>query len=320
MALVTLIGGTYMAVRLELYRVFLEVAKQGNISAAAQNLFISQSAVSQSVKQLEEQLQVRLFSRSTRGVSLTSEGKLLLEYVSHALGLLQSGEEKIAASRQLLTGELIIGASDTVTKTYLLSRLEAFHKDYPDIRIRILNGTTSMVLDYLHAGQVDIAFASEAPDETVYSVRHCVDTHTIFVAAPDYLEFDKVYTMEEIAALPLILLERKASSRVYVERYFQDHGVQIHPEIELGSHNLLISLARIGLGVACVTEEFSLSGLSRGVIVPLKTDFEIPPRAVTMCTLQGVTPTSAANRFMDFITETNRMAYDPGHSYHFTNS
>ncbi len=309
-----------MAVRLELYRVFLEVAKQGNISAAAQNLFISQSAVSQSVKQLEEQLQVRLFSRSTRGVSLTSEGKLLLEYVSHALGLLQSGEEKIAASRQLLTGELIIGASDTVTKTYLLSRLEAFHKDYPDIRIRILNGTTSMVLDYLHAGQVDIAFASEAPDETVYSVRHCVDTHTIFVAAPDYLEFDKVYTMEEIAALPLILLERKASSRVYVERYFQDHGVQIHPEIELGSHNLLISLARIGLGVACVTEEFSLSGLSRGVIVPLKTDFEIPPRAVTMCTLQGVTPTSAANRFMEFITETNRMAYDPGHSYHFTNS
>ena len=309
-----------MAVRLELYRVFLEVAKQGNISAAAQNLFISQSAVSQSVKQLEEQLQVRLFSRSTRGVSLTSEGKLLLEYVSHALGLLQSGEEKIAASRQLLTGELIISASDTVTKTYLLSRLEAFHKDYPDIRIRILNGTTSMVLDYLHAGQVDIAFASEAPDETVYSVRHCVDTHTIFVAAPDYLEFDKVYTMEEIAALPLILLERKASSRVYVERYFQEHGVQIHPEIELGSHNLLISLARIGLGVACVTEEFSLSGLSRGVIVPLKTDFEIPPRAVTMCTLQGVTPTSAANRFMDFITETNRMAYDPGHSYHFTNT
>ena len=309
-----------MAVRLELYRVFLEVAKQGNISAAAQNLFISQSAVSQSVKQLEEQLQVRLFSRSTRGVSLTSEGKLLLEYVSHALGLLQSGEEKIAASRQLLTGELIIGASDTVTKTYLLSRLEAFHKDYPDIRIRILNGTTSMVLDYLHAGQVDIAFASEAPDETVYSVRHCVDTHTIFVAAPDYLEFDKVYTMEEIAALPLILLERKASSRVYLERYFQERGIQIHPEIELGSHNLLISLAHIGLGVACVTEEFSLSGLSRGVIVPLKTDFEIPPRAVTMCTLQGVTPTSAANRFMDFITETNRMAYDPGHSYHFTNS
>ena len=96
-----------MAVKLELYRVFHEVARMGNISAAAQNLFISQSAVSQSIKQLEEQLQVRLFSRSTKGVYLTSEGKLLQEYISHALGLIQSGEEKLAQSRQLLTGELI---------------------------------------------------------------------------------------------------------------------------------------------------------------------------------------------------------------------
>lgn len=167
-----------MAVKLELYRVFHEVARMGNISAAAQNLFISQSAVSQSIKQLEEQLQVRLFSRSTKGVYLTSEGKLLQEYISHALGLIQSGEEKLAQSRQLLTGELIIGASDTVTKTYLLSRLEAFHRDYPDIRIRILNGTSHMVLDYLHAGQVDIAFASDDQDPAVYDVRHCVDTHT----------------------------------------------------------------------------------------------------------------------------------------------
>ena len=277
-----------MAVRLELYRVFHEVARMGNISAAAQNLFISQSAVSQSIKQLEEQLQVRLFSRSTKGVYLTSEGKLLQEYISHALGLIQSGEEKLAQSRQLLTGELIIGASDTVTKTYLLSRL-------------------------------DIAFASDDQDPAVYDVRHCVDTHTIFVAAPDYpCDFTHAYSMEEIAAFPLILLERKASSRLYLEQYFQQHGVTIQPEIELGSHNLLISLARIGLGVACVTEEFSQSGLGRGVILPLRTDFSIPPRAVTMCTLQGVTPTSAAKRFMDFISESNKMAYDPGHSYHFT--
>ena len=206
-----------MAVKLELYRVFQEVAKMGNISAAAQNLYISQSAVSQSIKQLEEQLQVRLFSRSTRGVMLTSEGRTLLEYVTRALGLIQNGEEKLAQSRQLLTGELIIGASDTVTKTYLVSRLEAFHKAYPDIRIRILNGTSRMVLDYLRGGQVDIAFASEEQDAEVYCVRHCVDTHTIFVAAPDYdCDFDHPYTVQEIAEFPLILLERKASSPIFV--------------------------------------------------------------------------------------------------------
>ena len=302
-----------MAVKLELYRVFQEVARMGNISAAAQNLYISQSAVSQSIKQLEEQLQVRLFSRSTRGVVLTSEGKMLLDYVS-------CGEEKLAQSRQLLTGELIIGASDTVTKTYLVSRLEAFHQNYPAIQIRILNGTSQMVLDYLHAGQVDIAFASEPKDKDAYSIRHCFDTHQIFVAAPNYdCDFDHAHTLEEIAAFPLILLERKASSRAYVEQYFQQHGVSLKPEIELGSHNLLISLARIGLGVACVTEEFSQSGLGRGVILPVRTAFEIPPRSVCMCTLRDVSPTSAANRFMDFISESDKMTYDIGHSYHFTN-
>jgi len=308
-----------MSIKLELYRVFQTVARNGNISLAAQELFIWQSAVSQSIKQLEDQLQVRLFSRSTRGVVLTTEGQTLLEYVNRALGLIQSGEEKIALTNNLMAGELIIGASDTVTKTYLISRLEAFHRQYPDIKMRILNGTGSMLLNALHAGQIDIAFATRPEDESPYCIRHCFDTHQVFVAAPDYIcDFEHIYTMAEIAEFPLILLERKATSRVYVEQYFAQRGIQIQPEIELGSHNLLISLARIGLGIACVTEEFSWSGLDRKVILPLKTDFEIPPRAVTMCTLNGVTPSAAANRFMDFISESNNISYDLEHSYHFT--
>ena len=293
-----------MAVKLELYRVFQEVARMGNISAAAQNLFISQSAVSQSIKQLEEQLQVRLFSRSTRGVVLTSEGKMLLDYVSHGLGLIQCGEEKLAQSRQLLTGELIIGASDTVTKTYLVSRLEAFHQNYPAIQIRILNGTSQMVLDYLHAGQVDIAFASEPKDKDAYSVRHCFDTHQLFVAAPNYdCDFDHVHSMEEIAAFPLILLERKASSRLYLERFFLQNGLKLNPEIELGARSLLVDLAAIGFGVAGVTEEFVRKELDSGRLKKLKTSFEIPARSVDMCLLSDVPQSAAAERFTDFVKD-----------------
>lgn len=307
-----------MAVKLDYYRTFLEVAKTGSLSRAAENLYVSQSAVSQTIRLLEEQLQVRLYTRSRSGVQLTAEGKLLLDYVTHALGMLRSGEEKLAQMRTLQTGELTIGASDTVTKTYLLSRIEAFHKAYPGIHIRVRTGTSNKVLDYLHSGTVDLAFASEPRNAEVYHLRHCIDTHTIFVAAPSFLpDMTHEFSMEEIAGLPLILLERHASSRVYVEQYFQQHGLHIAPEIELGSHNLLIALARIGLGVAAVTEEFSQSGLGRGVIVPLKTSFCIPPRAVYMCTLRSVTPTAAAECFMGFISESNQMSYDDGHSYHF---
>ena len=293
-----------MAVKLELYRVFHEVARMGNISAAAQNLFISQSAVSQSIKQLEEQLQVRLFSRSTKGVYLTSEGKLLQEYISHALGLIQSGEEKLAQSRQLLTGELIIGASDTVTKTYLLSRLEAFHRDYPDIRIRILNGTSHMVLNYLHAGQVDIAFASTPQEAASLETFPCLTTHSIFVAGAEYpCDFDHVYSLEEIAQFPLILLERKASSRLFLEKYFLQNGLHLHPEIELGARSLLVDLAAIGFGVAGVTEEFVHRELDSGRLRKLRTSFDIPARSVDLCVLRDVPLTSAAQRFSDFIRE-----------------
>ena len=88
------------------------MAETGNISAAAKNLYISQSAVSQSVKQLETALQARLFARSPRGVTLTGEGQMLYQYVRNALGLLATGEDKLSQAQQLLRlGELVLAGS-----------------------------------------------------------------------------------------------------------------------------------------------------------------------------------------------------------------
>ena len=296
-----------MSIKLELYRVFKEVAAQRSISAAANSLYLSQSAVSQSIKQLETQLQVRLFSRSPRGVQLTREGAMLYDYVRQAMGLLEHGEQKLALSRDLLLGELVIGANDTVTRTYLLPRLEAFHKTYPDISLKILNGTSQMVLDMLCRGQADVAFASLPPDGSPFALHHCFDTHTMFVASPQYpCSFSHVYTPAELAQLPLILLEQRASSRAHVEQVFLSNGVLIHPEIELASHDLLISLAQIGRGVACITEEYAQTSLKKGDVVPLQLSFQIPPRSMNLCTLKSVEPSLAARRFVEFISQSNQ--------------
>ena len=131
-----------MAVKLELYRIFRTVAEEESISAAAKTLFISQSAVSQSIHQLEEQLQVRLFSRQPRGVTLTGEGRVLYDYVRSAISLIETGEEKVQQTRELMMGELVIGASDTVTRSLLLPYLQRFHERYPAIRLKVLNGTS----------------------------------------------------------------------------------------------------------------------------------------------------------------------------------
>ena len=290
-----------MAVKLELYRVFKVVAESGNISAAAKELFISQSAVSQSIKQLETALQARLFSRSPRGVTLTNEGQMLYQYVRSALGLLATGEDKLSQAQQLLLGTLVIGASDTVTSQYLTHYLDVYHRKHPRIRLKIISGRSAKVLRMLKSGAVDIAFAS-SPKDSALDCRPCFSTHTVFVAGSQYpCDFDRTYTLKEISEFPLILLDRKASSRAFLEQYFLKSGVTLTPEIELSSRSLLVELARIGLGVAGVTQEFVREPLEKGEIRLLKTDFEVPARSLDMCTLREVSPTAAATAFMEMI-------------------
>ena len=291
-------------VKLELYRVFREVAEAGNISLAAENLYLSQSAVSQSVKQLEQQLGTRLFLRSPRGVTLTEDGRLLFEYVRSAIGLLETGEDKLQQTRTLQAGTLVIGASDTVTSQFLLPYLDGFHRCYPNIHIRIISGRSYKVLGLLRAGRVDIAFASAPGDADDLEHVPCLQTHTCFVAAPDYpCDFSHSYTPEEIAAFPLILLEKKASSRTYIEKYFLQRGVKLTPEIELGARSLLVDLAKIGFGVAGVTREFVQSELDRGEIRELSASFSIPPRSVDLCMLRSVPPSAATQRFAQDLLE-----------------
>ena len=296
-----------MSVKLELYRVFKEVAEAGNITAAAQTLFISQSAVSQSIKQLEAELQTRLFARNSRGVTLTADGRMLYEYVRSAMGLLETGEEKLSQSRDLQMGHLTIGASDTVTSQFLLPYLDRFHRQYPAIHIQIISGRSHKVLGLLQSGKVDIAFASTPQEGASLETFPCLATHSIFVAGAEYpCDFDHVYTLEEIARFPLILLERKASSRLYLEKYFLQNGLHLNPEIELGARSLLVDLAAIGFGLAGVTEEFVRRELESGRLRKLRTSFDIPPRSVDLCVLRDVPLTSAAQRFSDFIRESLR--------------
>ena len=293
-----------MSVKLESYRVFKEVAEVGNITAAAQALYISQSAVSQSIKQLENDLQTRLFSRNSRGVTLTAEGRMLYEYVRSAMGLLETGEAKLSQTRELQMGQLIIGASDTVTSQFLLPYLDSFHREHPAIHMQIISGRSHKVLGLLRSGKVDIAFASTPTDLTSLETYPCFPTHSIFVAGAGYpCDFDHVYSLEEMSAFPLILLERKASSRLYLERFFLQNGLKLNPEIELGARSLLVDLAAIGFGVAGVTEEFVTRDLESGRLRQLKTSFQIPPRSVDMCMLRDVPQTAAAERFAAFVKQ-----------------
>ncbi|MBP9997467.1 MAG: LysR family transcriptional regulator [Lachnospiraceae bacterium] len=291
-----------MQAKIDQYKIFKAVADAGNISVAASNMYISQSAVSQSIKSLESALEVRLFSRSRKGVTLTGDGETLYEYVSAALALLESGESKLGESKTLKSGELVIGASNTLTDYYLLPFLHEYHRLYPGVKVRILNGTSKRVMSYLDTGLVDIAFATTNEKPEGYTSYLCFKTHTAFVAAPDYpIDFNASYSLADIAALPLILLEKESGSRRFLEDCFLKEGVRLAPEIELASYELLISLSRIGLGIAGITEELSLDAIDSGQVRKLTLSTPIPTRAVSMLTPGSTDVSMAARKFMELI-------------------
>ena len=116
---------------LSLYQIFYVTARHGNISRAAKELFISQPAISKSIRRLEDALQVTLFTRSTRGVTLTEDGKILFEQVQEAFRALDLAEQTLQRRHSLGIAQLRIGVSTTLCRYILLPYLQQFVKEYP---------------------------------------------------------------------------------------------------------------------------------------------------------------------------------------------
>jgi DNA-binding transcriptional LysR family regulator len=146
-----------MDINFELYKVFYHVAKNLSFSAASHSLFISQSAVSQSIKLLENKLQTRLFIRSSKQVKLTQEGQILFRHIEQAFNFIKTGERSIEEINHLQKGQVRIGASDTICKYHLLPYFKKFNQLYPQIRIQVINRTSSACIDLLRKSMVDIA-------------------------------------------------------------------------------------------------------------------------------------------------------------------
>ena len=291
-----------MIFRIEQYRIFNVVAKSQSFSKAAEALFMTQSAVSQSIKQLENSIDMILFQRTSKGVRLTEAGNILYKYTSSAMELLETGLLKIDALKTLDDGELKIGASDSISTHFLLPHLEMFHKIYPNIKIKIINRVTSETIDLLKNGKIDIAFGNLPIQDNDLEVIECMSVQDTFVAGNDFLSLkDKLFSREEISNLPLILLENKANSRKYVDKVFLESGQVLTPSIELGAHDLLLQLAKINLGVSCVVKEFSQNYIKNKSVFELKQKNPIPKRAIGYCYSKNLPITPTMKEFMKFL-------------------
>lgn len=289
-----------MKTKLDYYKVFYETARFSSFSAAAEHLFISQSAISQCIRQLEQDLHTTLFSRTRRGVTLTKEGVLLYQKVESAMQAIEQGETLLARLHHLDSGSLIIAAGDTITGRYLLPYLEKFHTLYPGIRIEMANSYSYHMLQFVKEGKAELAFVNLPAEDEELCIKPCLEIHDIFVCGPDY-SIKSEYTWEDIAREPLILLETNSSSRRYLDAQFSKHHIPLKPQIEIAAHDLLIRFASIHLGVSCVVEEFSKGSLAQGIIRPMSLVPPLPPRHIGYAYLKHNPLSLAAQAFLSLI-------------------
>lgn len=246
-----------MDINYELYKVFYYVASSLSFSEASKKLYISQSAVSQSIKTLEKKLGQSLFIRSTKKVTLTPAGNLLLKHIEPAMNLISRGESQLMDTSNLGLGQLHIGATDTICRYFLMPYLKQFHEKFPTVPIKITNATSIQCVELLDQRKVDLIITNfpNAHMNHDYLKKTIATFHDVFVANSSYYEFTKKETtFEELKQHPLMMLSRQSTTSEFLHNLFIQHQLELVPDIELNSNDLLIDMARIGLGIAFVPD------------------------------------------------------------------
>jgi len=286
----------------ELYKIFYRAAKTGSLSKAAKELYLTQPSVSHAIKQLEDRLGLTLFYRNSKGVVLTQEGAVLHSYIEQSQLLITLAEKKMTALKNLESGELRIGGSDSLFKHYLLPYLESYHQRYPEIRLYLNHGTTPEIISFLKEGKIDMGVVRLPIVDPQLAVTETIQLRECFVAGARYADLKgKVLSLDSLLQYPIILFSRNSRARMAITELVHGYGYAIKPAIEVGSVDLLIEFARRGLGISYVTREFAAKEMKDGSLFEIQLDINLPPSQVGMMTMRNVPLSISGDKFIELM-------------------
>lgn len=289
--------------QLNLYHIFYTVAQCGNISAAAKKLYISQPAVSKSISRLEESFTSPLLIRSSRGVTLTENGKLLYKQLETAFQAIRQGEEMISRNDLLGVGSLSIGVSTTLCKYVLLPYLQDYIATNPYVKVSLSCQSTYETIASLESGALELGLVGESErlESSHLNFLPIREIHDIFVCSPEYLSKLQSQTdgSEDLLSQgTFLLLNKNNVTRQYIDKHMLLQNVTMEHQIEVTTMDLLIDFARIGLGIACVIGEFVQDELKKGSLVECSIREPIPSRRIGFAYPRSARPSAAMDAFL----------------------
>lgn len=296
-----------MEINFELLNTFYHVAKIGNITKASDVLYVSQPAVTKSIKKLENILQITLFTRNRKGVSLTHEGKVLFDYIEPHINGLVNSAEKLRSLKNLNEGTVTIGAGTNITKIVLIPSILKFAQSYPNIKFKIVHSRSANLIKELQYGNLDLILLNlpiDLPDNL--SVTTCKIIQDCFVAHTKYKQLlNKEFNITDLNNYPLVLGEKNSNTRAFLDDLMAKHNITLKPKYELSSITLVSDFVKSGIGIGYLPIDLIKEELDNKELIKLNVSIKIPKRNIGIITDKTILPSYATKKFIEFILDEN---------------
>lgn len=243
---------------LELYRVFCEVVKYKNISKTAESMYISQSAITQSIQKLETLLGGKLFYRNKTGVELTEEGKNLYEYIKDSIEKMNNAENIFLKYINLEKGKVRIGGGNSLVSSLILDVVIEFIKQYPDIEISISSGITDSLLQKLANGELDMVVLNLPNHNKKYSNVDIIPlrkTSFSFFASKKYVKDNRIKDLSETEKCKFILPKYPSNKKKVLDDYCKKTGLEIKVNYNVSSSSIMKKLVLNDIGIGFINTE-----------------------------------------------------------------
>ena len=268
-----------MNVDLNMYKTFYLVAKYRSFTKASQELLISQPAVTQTIKKLEDQLNIELFNRSANGkITLTAAGEVVYYYAEKIYNLAVANNTILEHAKSVSFEVINIGVPSHIGAFYLAKFLKKFNNRYPSIKFNIINKRSAEMITMLKKRELDVVIDTNMDDlrDDLISTVKILDLDSCFVCNEKFkniINKDKI-ELDELMRYPLILPGETTSNRKMIDYKFKEKGIILKPLIEANSSTISKQLIIEGLGIGWMIKEFVQEDIDKHILYELNIDYE----------------------------------------------
>ncbi len=266
-------------INLNLYKIFYEVASSESISDASKKLFITQSAVSKAIKKLEEDLNINLFYRNSKGVKLTEKGEELLFYVEEAFNNLITAERTMVESKTLNKGKISIGVPSQIGSFYIFEDITNFHKKYPNIEITIISKTTTQLLKLLEHHEIDFIIDTSPINSKIDNliIKPLIEVENCFVVkSGTILSIDKISGVKDLTNYPLVLPIKGTDNRKQLDKLLEKNNVQLNNVINIHTSEMIVGAIKKDLGIGYVIYDVVKDNIKNGEFKIINVKEQLP--------------------------------------------